>query len=86
MSRRISVASSATEYSYGDKLGLAYVFHYLLWAPIGMRWAWNYFEGYVFGCPTSGAFIPHPIITSRLIGPAWMAGGAFGSEALVVAI
>ena len=35
-----------------------------------MHWAWEYFEGYVFGCPTSGAFIPHPIITSRLIGPA----------------
>ena len=51
-----------------------------------MHWAWEYFEGYVFGCPTSGAFIPHAIITSRLIGPAWMAGGAFGSEVLVVAI
>ena len=51
-----------------------------------MHWAWNYLEGYVFGCPVSGAFIQHPIIMSRLIGPTWLTGGTFGPEASVIAI
>lgn len=70
----------------GWLLGVAYVYHQSLWAPIGMHWAWNYLEGYVFGCPVSGAFIQHPIIMSRLIGPTWLTGGSFGPEASVIAI
>ena len=70
----------------GWLLGVAYVYHQSLWAPIGMHWAWNYLEGYVFGCPVSGAFIQHPIILSRLLGPTWLTGGSFGPEASVIAI
>ena len=70
----------------GWLLGVAYVYHQSLWAPIGMHWAWNYLEGYVFGCPVSGAFIQHPIITSRLFGPTWLTGGSFGPEASIAAI
>ncbi len=70
----------------GWLLGVAYVYHQSLWAPIGMHWAWNYLEGYVFGCPVSGAFIQHSIIMSRLIGPTWLTGGTFGPEASVIAI
>ena len=70
----------------GWLLGVAYGYYQSLWAPIGMHWAWNYLEGYVFGCPVSGAFIQHPIIMSRLIGPTWLTGGTFGPEASVIAI
>ena len=70
----------------GWLLGVAYVYHQSLWAPIGMHWAWNYLEGYVFGCPVSGVFIQHPIIMSRLVGPTWLTGGFFGPEASVIAI
>lgn len=70
----------------GWLLGVAYGYYQSLWAPIGMHWAWNYLEGYVFGCPVSGAFIQHPIITSRLFGPTWLTGGSFGPEASIAAI
>ena len=70
----------------GWLLGVAYGYYQSLWAPIGMHWAWNYLEGYVFGCPVSGAFIQHPIIMSRLVGPTWLTGGSFGPEASVIAI
>ena len=82
----VSALALAIAVTSGWLLGVAYVYHQSLWAPIGMHWAWNYLEGYVFGCPVSGAFIQHPIITSRLFGPTWLTGGSFGPEASIAAI
>ena len=54
-----------------------------LWLAIGMHWAWNFFEGPLFGTPVSG--YPryanlNPLLTSTTIGPEQWTGGAFGPE------
>src|SRR5262249_9597760 len=49
-----------------------------LWLPIGIHFAWNLLEGFVFGFPDSGIPSPdgllHPIVT----GPALLTGGDYG--------
>jgi membrane protease YdiL (CAAX protease family) len=57
-----------------------------LWAAVGLHWAWNVFEGAVYGVPVSGIPIPRGILTARLAGPTLWTGGAFGPEAGVIAM
>lgn len=57
-----------------------------LWPVIGLHWAWNFFEGPIFGVAVSGTRLPS-ILHATLVGPALWTGGAFGPEGgLVVAI
>jgi membrane protease YdiL (CAAX protease family) len=55
-----------------------------LWIPIGVHWAWNLFEGPVFGAAISGNSVG-ALARGGLSGPAWLTGGAFGPEAGVPA-
>jgi membrane protease YdiL (CAAX protease family) len=64
----------------GVLLAAAFVVTRNLWAPIGLHWAWNLFEGPVFGTPVSGMDLPH-LLHPVLSGPALWTGGAFGPEA-----
>jgi hypothetical protein len=53
-----------------------------LWLAIGCHFAWNLFEGPVFGFPVSGLSIGGAhIITQTVSGPEWFTGGSFGPEA-----
>ncbi|MDQ2714607.1 MAG: CPBP family intramembrane metalloprotease [Chloroflexota bacterium] len=56
-----------------------------LWPVIGLHWAWNYFEGPVFGAQVSGRSLP-PILHSTITGPALWTGGTFGPEAGLVVV
>ncbi len=57
-----------------------------LWFVIGLHWAWNFFEGTVFGAPVSGlAKVGEPLTQATIDGPALWTGGAFGPEAGLVA-
>lgn len=67
----------------GVLLAAAFVVTKNLWAPIGMHWAWNLFEGPVFGTPVSGMNLPH-LINPRIAGPTLWTGGGFGPEAGLV--
>jgi CAAX protease family protein len=69
----------------GILFGAAYILTRALWLPIGLHWAWNYFEGYVYGTPVSGAQQTGLLIAS-LSGPELWTGGAFGPEAGLVAL
>jgi hypothetical protein len=51
-----------------------------LWIPIGIHWAWNLFEGPVFGAAVSGNSVG-ALAQGVLTGPVWLTGGAFGPEA-----
>lgn len=51
-----------------------------LWIPIGIHWAWNLFEGPIFGAAVSGNSVG-ALARGVLTGPLWLTGGAFGPEA-----
>jgi membrane protease YdiL (CAAX protease family) len=70
----------------GVLLAAAFIVTRSLWAPIGLHFAWNFFEGPVYGTNLSGLTLQQPLFTSHLTGPAWLTGGAFGPEASVPAI
>ena len=65
----------------GLPLGAAYLLTRRWWLSIGIHWAWDYFEGPVYGCPDSGTHDPHTLIHATLSGPALLTGGPFGPEA-----
>ena len=56
-----------------------------LWAPIGAHFAWNLFEGPIWGMPVSGLDV-HALVRARVEGPELWTGGAFGPEAGLVMI
>ncbi len=56
-----------------------------LWLPIGVHWAWNLFEGPVFGAAVSGNAV-NALARGVLTGPAWLTGGSFGPEAGIPAL
>lgn len=69
----------------GIMLGAVYMLTRRLWAAIGVHAAWNFTQGWVFGIPVSGVKEPG-LIDSKLSGPEWLTGGAFGLEASIVAM
>lgn len=74
----VSIAVSA-----GVLLAAVYVATRRLWPAIGLHFAWNFFEGGVFGIPISGYAAPGWLRT-RTQGPEVLTGGAFGIEASVL--
>jgi membrane protease YdiL (CAAX protease family) len=69
----------------GILLAAAYRLTGSLWWPIGIHWAWNLFQGPVYGAPVSGIDLP-TLIKARMTGPTLWTGGAFGPEAGLVAV
>ncbi len=65
----------------GLPLAAAYLLTRRWWLPVGIHWAWDYFEGPVYGCPDSGTHDPHTFLHAHLTGPFWLTGGPFGPEA-----
>jgi uncharacterized protein len=70
----------------GVLLAAAYVATGNLWFPIGLHFAWNFFEGPVFGTSLSGGTISQTLFTAQISGPAILTGGKFGPEAGVPAL
>ena len=68
----------------GLPLGAAYLLTRRWWLPIAIHWAWDYFEGPIYGCPDSGNHDPHTLLHATLTGPALLTGGPFGPEAGLV--
>lgn len=79
------VSSAAIAVEAGALLAAAYVATRSLWLPIGLHWAWNLFEGPVWGSLVSGNDIG-VLAQATFPGPALMTGGAFGPEAGLPAI
>ena len=73
-------SSLAIAIEAGLLLAAAYKWSGTLWLPIGIHWAWNYFQGPIFGFAVSGNDTPS-LINPVLQGSDWLTGGAFGAEA-----
>jgi membrane protease YdiL (CAAX protease family) len=65
--------------SAGPLLAGAYLAFRNLWAPIGLHWAWNLFEGPIYGADVSG-FKTDALFRARIHGPSLWTGTAFGPE------
>ncbi|HVP60336.1 MAG TPA: type II CAAX endopeptidase family protein [Myxococcaceae bacterium] len=74
------VSTMAIAIEAGALLAAAYVATRSLWLPIGLHWAWNLFEGPVWGSLVSGNDVG-VLARATFPGPALLTGGAFGPEA-----
>jgi membrane protease YdiL (CAAX protease family) len=74
------VSSVAIAIEAGTLLAAMYVATRSLWLPIGVHWAWNLFEGPVWGSAVSGNGLT-ALAEARFRGPELLTGGAFGPEA-----
>lgn len=70
----------------GVVFAVAYLFKRRLWFPFGMHFAWNVFEGPVYGTLVSSLNLGKPLVEAKLIGPDFLTGGVFGPEASLVEV
>ncbi|HEX5323556.1 MAG TPA: type II CAAX endopeptidase family protein [Capsulimonadaceae bacterium] len=74
----------------GVPLAAGYMLTRRLWLPIGLHWAWNFFEGPIYGADVSASrgsgLSFDTLYQARFTGPPWLTGGAFGPEASVIAL
>jgi len=80
-----AISAIAIAVEAGVLLAAAYAVTRSLWLPIGIHWAWNFFEGPVFGEAVSGTHGPH-WLAPHIAGPAIWTGGKFGPEAGLAAV
>jgi uncharacterized protein len=69
----------------GVLLGAVFMLRRRLWLPIGLHAAWNFTQAGIFGVAVSGTTQPG-LLVSRISGPVWATGGAFGPEASLPAV
>lgn len=70
----------------GIILGLIRIRGNSLWAPIGLHFLWNFFQGPVFGFSVSGSPRTHGIFMVWIRGNENLTGGSFGPEASVITL
>jgi len=68
----------------GLLIGLNYIYTRNLWFGIFFHFAWNYFQGPVFGFKVSG-LETDSLLVQNIKGPVWWTGGTFGFEASMLA-
>lgn len=69
----------------GFVLGVAYLFSKNLWMPTALHFAWNYFQGTIFGFEVSGN-PTYALLSQQLSGPDWLTGGDFGFEGSAISV
>ncbi len=69
----------------GLLLGIVYIYSRNLWLPIALHFAWNFTQSAIFGANVSGNELSKTLITSKIEGPEWLTGGAFGPEGSIQA-
>lgn len=72
--------------AFGLLFAAAYMATGRLWVCIGIHFAWNFAQSQVFSSLVSGTSDGAGMVRGHLVGPAWLTGGAFGSEGSVVAL
>ena len=56
-----------------------------VWFAVGMHFAWDYCESFIYGVPDSGVIVRGHLLDSSLYGSRWVSGGRAGPEGSVVA-
>lgn len=69
----------------GVLLGAVFMLTRRLWLPIGLHAAWNFTQAGIFGAAVSGT-TQSGLLVSKITGPAWATGGAFGPESSLPAV
>lgn len=69
----------------GLLMGWLFVRTGTLWAPTGLHFSWNFFQGVIFGYPTSG-INTYEVLANQYSGPEWLSGGDFGFEGSIFAV
>jgi len=69
----------------GLLMGWLFVRTGTLWAPAGLHFSWNFFQGVIFGYPTSG-INTYEVLANQYSGPQWLSGGDFGFEGSIFAV
>lgn len=77
--------AAAISLEAGVLLAAAFMLTRRLWLCIGLHIAWNFTQGGIFSVAVSGGE-SKGLLQSRMVGPDWLTGGAFGAEASVVAL
>ena len=52
-----------------------------LWFAVGMHWAWDWCETFLYSVPDSGFVSPGHLLKTSLHGSSWLTGGSVGPEA-----
>jgi len=55
-----------------------------LWVPMGMHFAWNVCEEFIYGLPNSGSASAVSLLHATVQGSSWLTGGNFGPEASIL--
>ncbi|NRB50642.1 MAG: CPBP family intramembrane metalloprotease [Saprospiraceae bacterium] len=69
----------------GLLMGWLFVRTNSLWAPTGLHFSWNFFQGVIYGYPTSG-INTYEIMANQYSLPEWLSGGDFGFEGSILAV
>jgi len=64
----------------GVTFALAYLRTRALWLPVGIHFAWNYFQGFGLGLPVSGLGVPFSVLRAEVTGNELLTGGPYGPE------
>jgi uncharacterized protein len=79
----ISVASNVLD---GIIYALAFAATGRIWLPLGVHWAWNTFQGPIFGFPVSGHMFGGIVQQEVVDDNTFLTGGAYGPEAGVIGL
>ncbi len=69
----------------GLMYGIAFLYLKTIWAPIGLHFGWNYFQGVVFGFPVSNE-ISDGYILIKIVGSKIWNGAEIGPEGSVIGV
>lgn len=69
----------------GLLMGLLYLHTRNIWAAFAMHAVWNFMQGILLGFPVSG-METYQLLHTRIEGPNWLTGGAFGLEGSVLSL
>ncbi|MFZ6799562.1 lysostaphin resistance A-like protein [Undibacterium sp. Di24W] len=76
----ISVLGFANITAAGLLLAAAFMVTGRLWFCVAMHAAWNFFQDGIFSVAVSGQQVHKGLFISKMTGPDWLTGGAFGAE------
>lgn len=81
----ITVLGFASITAAGLWLASAFMLTGRLWMCVAMHAAWNFFQDGIFSVAVSGHPVRNGLWISKMNGPDWMTGGAFGIEGSAIA-
>ena len=79
------LSTVAIMFEAGILLGACYMYARSLWLPIGVHFAWNVTEGFIYDVPVSGHQV-EGLVEAQVTGPEYLSGGMFGLEASIIAL